>query len=56
MRRYLTVRSDVVGPVLPKIWDTPDSGFSERMKHVIEPTFAIEYVTDDRQRVSRCRC
>ena len=43
-RRYLMVRSDVVGPVLSKIWDTPGSSFSERMKHLIEPTFAIEYV------------
>jgi lipopolysaccharide assembly outer membrane protein LptD (OstA) len=43
-RRYLMMRSDVIGPVLSKIWDTPDSGFSERMKHLIEPTFALEYV------------
>ena len=43
-RRYISLRSDVVGPVLAKIWDTPGSGFSERMKHLIEPTFALEYV------------
>ena len=43
-RRYLSLRSDVVGPVLAKIWDTPGSGFSERMKHLIEPTFALEYL------------
>jgi LPS-assembly protein len=43
-RRYLSLRSDVVGPVLAKIWDTPDSGYSERMKHLIEPTFALEYI------------
>jgi LPS-assembly protein len=43
-RRYLSLRSDVVGPVLAKIWDTPDSGYSERMKHLVEPTFAIEYI------------
>ena len=43
-RRYFSLRSDVVGPVLAKIWDTPGSGFSERMKHLIEPTFALEYV------------
>ena len=43
-RRYLSFRSDVVGPVLAKIWDTPGSGFSERMKHLIEPTFALEYL------------
>ena len=43
-RRYISLRSDVVGPVLSKIWDTPGSGFSERMKHLIEPTFALEYL------------
>jgi LPS-assembly protein len=43
-RRYISLRSDVVGPVLAKIWDTPGSGFSERMKHLIEPTFSLEYV------------
>ena len=43
-RRYLSLRTDVIGPVLAKVWDTPGSGFSERMKHLIEPTFALEYV------------
>ena len=43
-RRYLTLRSDVIGPVFSKIWDTPESGYSERMKHLIEPTYAFEYV------------
>jgi len=43
-RQYLTLRSDVTGPVLAKIWDTPASGYSERMKHLIEPTFAVEFI------------
>ncbi len=43
-RRYLTLRSDVIGPVFSKIWDTPESGYAERMKHLIEPTYAFEYV------------
>jgi LPS-assembly protein len=43
-RQYLTLRSDVVGPVLAKIWDTPASGYSERMKHLIEPTFSLEFI------------
>ena len=43
-RSYLSLRADVVGPVLAKIWDTPGSGFSERMKHLIEPTFSLDYV------------
>ena len=44
LRRYLSLRSDVVGPVFAKVWDTPGRGFSERMKHLIEPTFALDYV------------
>ena len=44
MRQYLVLRSDVIGPVVAKIWDTPDNTYSERMKHLIEPTFALEYV------------
>lgn len=43
-RRYLSFRSDIVGPVVAKIWDTPGSGLSERMKHLIEPTFSLEYL------------
>jgi LPS-assembly protein len=46
LRRYLVMRSDIIGPVFAKIWDTPDSGFSERMKHVIEPAFTIDYATN----------
>ena len=46
LRRYLTMRSDITGPVFAKIWDTPGSGFSERMKHVIEPAFTVDYVTN----------
>ena len=33
----------MVGPVFAKIWDTPESGYSERMNHLIEPTLAVEY-------------
>ena len=46
LRNYLALRSDIIGPVLTKIWDTPDSASTERMKHVIEPTFAADYVTE----------
>jgi len=45
VRDYTQLRTEVVGPVLTKIWDTPTSGYSERMKHVIEPAFAIDYTT-----------
>jgi LPS-assembly protein len=45
-RNYLALRSEVVGPVLTKIWDTPNSTRRERMKHVIEPAFGVEYITE----------
>ncbi|HEV8396998.1 MAG TPA: putative LPS assembly protein LptD [Vicinamibacterales bacterium] len=46
LRQFLTVRTEVIGPVLTKIWDTPESQRTERMKHVIEPTFAVDYTTE----------
>ena len=45
LRRYFTSRLDIIGPVFTKVWDTPESTRSERMKHVIEPTFTFDYVT-----------
>jgi LPS-assembly protein len=45
-RQYLALRSSVIGPVFAKIWDTPNSSRSQRMKHVIEPTVAVDYYTD----------
>ena len=45
LRNYAQVRSEFVGPVFTKIWDTPDSGYAERMKHVIEPAFTIDYTS-----------
>jgi lipopolysaccharide assembly outer membrane protein LptD (OstA) len=46
LRQFLTVRTEVIGPVLTKIWDTPESLRTERMKHVIEPTFSVDYTTE----------
>ena len=46
LRQFLTVRTEVIGPVLTKIWDTPESTRTERMKHLIEPTFAVDYTTE----------
>ncbi len=45
LRDYTQVRTDVVGPVFTKIWDTPESTYTERMKHVIEPAFTVDYTT-----------
>jgi lipopolysaccharide assembly outer membrane protein LptD (OstA) len=46
LRQFLTLRTEVIGPVLTKIWDTPESTRTERMRHVIEPTFAVDYNTE----------
>ena len=52
-RQDFSLQTDIVGPVVAKIWDTPGGTFSERMKHVIEPTFSVAYVTQiDPQRVA----
>jgi LPS-assembly protein len=45
IRDYTQLRTEVLGPVFTKIWDTPDSGYSERVKHVIEPAFTVDYTT-----------
>jgi hypothetical protein len=46
VRQFMTTRTDVIGPVLTRIWDTPESRSTERMKHVIEPVFTLDYTTD----------
>ncbi|HEY6360421.1 MAG TPA: putative LPS assembly protein LptD [Vicinamibacterales bacterium] len=46
VRQMMSLRTDVIGPVFTKIWDTPTSTSTERMKHVIEPVFALDYVTE----------
>jgi LPS-assembly protein len=45
-RSYFALKSDVVGPVFTKIWDTPNRVTIDRMKHNIEPVFSVDYVTD----------
>jgi hypothetical protein len=45
-RQYLQLQSQVIGPVVTKVWDTPESSRTQRMKHVIEPTLTADYFTD----------
>ncbi len=44
-RQYLGLRTEVIGPVLSRIFDRPDGRFAERLKHVIEPGFTFDYTT-----------
>ena len=41
-RQYMSLRSEVVGPVFTRIFDRPDSVFAERLKHLIEPGFTVD--------------
>jgi LPS-assembly protein len=44
-RRYFDMRTEVTGPVLTRIFDTPGNGYAEKFKHVIEPTVSLQRVT-----------
>ena len=44
-RQYFTLESRITGPVLTKVWDTPDNAYAERFKHVIEPTVTFQRVS-----------
>ncbi len=46
LRQYLALRTEIVGPVFTRIWDVAEGGFAERLKHVIEPTLAVDYTTN----------
>ena len=45
IRGYFELQSEITGPSFVKVWDTPNSGYAERMKHVIEPWVALQRVT-----------
>jgi LPS-assembly protein len=36
-RRFLTVQTQLTGPVFNRIWDTPGNGYAEKFKHTVEP-------------------
>ena len=44
-RSFLDLQTRATGPSFVKIWDTPNSGYSERMKHVIEPWTSVGRVS-----------
>ncbi len=58
LRQYMSLRSEVVGPVFTRIWDRR-SGFAERLKHVIEPAFTVDLtsrIADYTKRRSSATC
>ena len=44
-RQFYELSTRATGPSFIKIWDTPNSGYSERMKHLIEPWVGISRVS-----------
>ncbi|MCY4636640.1 MAG: putative LPS assembly protein LptD [Acidobacteria bacterium] len=54
-RHFYELATRATGPSFVKIWDTPDSGYSERMKHLIEPWAGLSRVSaiDDFERIVR---
>jgi LPS-assembly protein len=41
-RRFFTMSAQAVGPVLVRVFDTPESGYAERLKHSIEPYLNVQ--------------
>jgi LPS-assembly protein len=41
-RQYFTVTSTATGPTFTRVWNTPKSGYAERLKHTIEPAFTAQ--------------
>ncbi|HEX7485427.1 MAG TPA: putative LPS assembly protein LptD [Vicinamibacterales bacterium] len=44
-RTYFDFQSRITGPVLNRVWNTPDNGYAEKWKHAVEPFFNIQRVT-----------
>ena len=40
-RTLYTIQSQIVGPVFNKVWDTPENGYAEKLKHSIEPVLTV---------------
>jgi LPS-assembly protein len=45
-RSFFDLRTDAIGPVFTKIWDAAPDSTAERYKHVIEPTFGYQQITN----------
>ena len=41
-RSFFDLQSRITGPSFVKVWDTPNSDYAERMKHVIEPWVTLQ--------------
>jgi LPS-assembly protein len=44
-RGYFDLQSRVTGPVLNRVWNTPNSGYATKWKHTVEPFYNLQYTT-----------
>ncbi len=44
-RTYFDFQARVTGPVVTRVWSTPNSGYAEKWKHSVEPFFNVQRVT-----------
>jgi hypothetical protein len=44
-RTYFDFQARVTGPVVSRVWTTPNSGYAEKWKHSVEPFFTVQRVT-----------
>ncbi|MGE0359588.1 MAG: LPS-assembly protein LptD [Vicinamibacterales bacterium] len=44
-RNYTELRAEVLGPVFSKVY-TPNNFLADRLKHVIEPSFSVQRITE----------
>lgn len=44
-RPLMDLKADVTGPVVERIFQTPDSGYASKFKHVIEPRVSVQWLS-----------
>src|SRR5689334_4891743 len=45
-RQYGELMGKVTGPIITKVWSTPDNGYADRFKHSIEPDVTVQRTTN----------
>jgi LPS-assembly protein len=41
-RQFVEMMGKVTGPIIQKVWTTPDNGYADRFKHTIEPELTVQ--------------
>ncbi len=44
-RRFFEFQTRLMGPVIARVWNTPDNGYAEKFKHSVEPFLTIGRTT-----------